>query len=156
YKSITWSECTLRKYLNNEFINYTFNSNIIKMIKKISLENPDYCITIDEKKINTKGGPSTEDRVFCLSMDEVKKYFKNNNAEVAKPTDYCLSQVEEDYKKFFVDNKTGGGSFWLRTPGSLQNFAIIMKGSGLVNDVGISVDNASVGIRPALWLHLES
>ncbi|MCR5586488.1 MAG: DUF6273 domain-containing protein [Lachnospiraceae bacterium] len=134
-KRITWSKCTLRKYLNNEFINNTFEDDIIKMIEETTLENP------NNSKYGTKGGPPTKDRVFCLSLDEANTYFKDDNDRGAEPTNYA---------------KKSGGSFWLRTPGNGQNYASYVHDSGLVYDSGRLVFLDDVGIRPALWLHLES
>nr|MCR5201793.1 DUF6273 domain-containing protein [Lachnospiraceae bacterium] len=150
FENITWSECTLRKYLNNDFINTSFSNSIIKQIETVTLKNP------DNKEQGTKGGVNTQDRVFCLSMDEAKTYFKDDNDRVAKPTDYAISRVKEDYLKSFLDDKTGGGIYWLRTPGYYQLFAPSVNGSGYVYDDGGSVDHDNVGIRPALWLRLDS
>nr|MCR5201804.1 DUF6273 domain-containing protein [Lachnospiraceae bacterium] len=146
---ITWSECTLRKYLNNDFINTSFSSSIIKQIETVTLKNP------DNKILGTKGGPDTQDRVFCLSMDEAETYFKDDNDRVAKPTDYAISRAKEDKLKSFLDDKTGGGKYWLRTPGSGQYYAALVRGSGNADFSGNYVVSASGGIRPALWLRLD-
>nr|MCR5203208.1 DUF6273 domain-containing protein [Lachnospiraceae bacterium] len=135
YEDITWSKCTLRKYLNNDFINTSFSNSIIKQIETVTLKNP------DNKERGTKGGPDTQDRVFCLSMDEAKTYFKD---------DY-------DRKAEYINEKVGvGGSYWLRTPGDYQSTAARVLGSGHVRGDGYTVNIDSVGIRPALWLRLDS
>ncbi|MBQ7528919.1 hypothetical protein IJT10_03330 [bacterium] len=56
-KSITWLDCTLRSWLNNEFYKKSFNEQERSLIKKTVLTN--------------NAGPSTKDYVFLLSSDEV-------------------------------------------------------------------------------------
>lgn len=61
---ITWSECTLREWLNSVFINRFFNKEErSRMIQTtvINEDNPDY---------HTPGGPPTTDTAFLLSRKE--------------------------------------------------------------------------------------
>jgi hypothetical protein len=64
YKDITWADCTLRKYLNDEFYNkftITDKSRIIPVINK----------NHDNQWYGTKGGVDTKDSIFLLSVEEV-------------------------------------------------------------------------------------
>lgn len=65
---ITWETCDMRKFLNTEFYN-SFTSEDRKRIVEVTNENP------DNPWYSGKGGNSTVDRVFLLSIDEVLKYF---------------------------------------------------------------------------------
>ena len=48
-----------------------------------------------------------------------------------------------------MDESSGGGRWWLRSPGNNDNNAANVDGSGWVNDNGNNVNNDNVGIRPA-------
>ena len=48
-----------------------------------------------------------------------------------------------------MDESSGGGRWWLRSPGNNDKNAANVDGSGWVNDNGNNVNNDNVGIRPA-------
>lgn len=62
---ITWSNCTLRKWLNNEFINGYFTQEERSRILPCALNND------NNPKYGTLGGAPTNDKVFLLSIDEM-------------------------------------------------------------------------------------
>ncbi len=66
---ITWADCTLRKWLNNEFISEYFTPSEQAKILPCKLNN-DY---------NPNGVPTT-DRVFLLSINEANQLFANDQA----------------------------------------------------------------------------
>lgn len=146
----TWEKCTLRAYLNNDFINNTFSSEEQERIKQVKLANK------DNDKYGTSGGNDTTDKVFCLSIDEVKKYFIDNKDGVAIPTEYAKGKVAAGNMKYFMDESSGGGRWWLRSPGNRAESAAYVEGSGYVFAIGSNVTSDRVGIRPALWLNLDS
>ena len=77
-----------------------------------------------------------EGKVFLLSIDEANKYFQNDAARIA--------------------NYNGQPTWWwLRSPGLSSYLAANVNDDGHVNDRGYSVYNEG-GVRPALWLNLES
>ena len=63
FKDITWEECDLRKWLNNDFYNTAFDVNEQNLILEKDIVNE------DNKEYGTKGGNVTRDKVFCLSID---------------------------------------------------------------------------------------
>lgn len=74
-KATTWHDCTLRKYLNGEFLNESFSTEAQKYIADTEItisDNADY---------KTVGGESTTDKVFILNSQQELKYQKtlNNN-----------------------------------------------------------------------------
>ena len=64
---VTWETCSLRQWLNNDFYNTAFNESERKLIETTTLSNPD-------NPFGGKGGNNTDDKVFCLSMEEVYSY----------------------------------------------------------------------------------
>lgn len=67
---ITWEECTLRKWLNEDFYNDSFNKAQKSRICETTVKNE------DNTEYNTGGGNNTTDKIFLLSIDEAEKYFE--------------------------------------------------------------------------------
>ena len=90
YKSDTkWSNCSLRDWLNKEFLENAFSESEKRRIKKyeykettIEYVRPSY------KRVERSIGMC--DRVFLLSAEEIKKYFKFNDQRIKGiPTEYA-------------------------------------------------------------------
>ncbi|MDR0848872.1 MAG: DUF6273 domain-containing protein [Propionibacteriaceae bacterium] len=77
------------------------------------------------------------DRVFLLSVDEAKVYFGSDGQRVAK----------------FKGEARG---WWLRSPGTDQTRTACVDRSGGVSGRGGMADIDTVGVRPALWLDLDT
>ncbi|MDR1805770.1 MAG: DUF6273 domain-containing protein [Clostridium sp.] len=128
WKNITWAHCDLRKWLNGEFYD-SFGAEKGRILQT-HLDNP------HNWEYHTKGGKPTDDYIFCLSIDEAKRYFKDGSDKVAQ------------YRGKM-------GWWWLRSPGSGQNLAASVYRDGPVDTCGFLVYlKASVAVRPALWLNL--
>ena len=99
WADITWEDCTLREWLNNEFINEAFSSSEKSQIPTVKVEaedNPEY---------GTEAGNDTEDKVFLLSIDEAEKYFDSDAERMCKPTEYANEKdifVNEDYESCWL------------------------------------------------------
>ena len=150
YKAVTWESCTLRKWMNGEFMDVAFDEKEKSRIVSVINSNP------DNKTYETKDGRKTEDRVFALSIDEVRQYFKNASYRVAAPTPY----VEKAYEgrvyisdKYKVNGRRTGW-WWLRSRGIDSHFAANVNYDGIINGLGCLVDNSAGSVRPALWLNL--
>ena len=131
---ITWEDCALRKWLNNDFLKYAFSEEEIKRIKFSELKND------DNPECDTKGGNDTTDRIFCLSINEVEQYFSSDDARKCKPTAYAVNQHA------FVED--GYCDWMLRSPG-MTNFHVAMYNVDETCPYGSVVDNPNT-IRPAL------
>ena len=127
YVDITWENCTMRKWLNSEYINTIFSKK-----EQGSILTTDV-INNDNVQYGTKGGNKTKDKLFLLSIDEVNKYFSTDNQRVAT-------------------NKSGSYSdWWLRSPGNGQSDAAYVYTVGDLYEYGVTVRNGR-GVRPALWV----
>lgn len=124
-KDITWENCTLRKWLNSDFIKQTFSKKEQNSILTIDVINS------DNERYGTKGGNNTKDKIFLLSIDEFKKYFPKGSKATYK--------------------NGSGGWWWLRSPGPTQNYAAYVHGDGDLGEYGYFVGNVN-GVRPALWV----
>ena len=105
-----WEQSEINKYLNGEFYN----------------------------KLNDRA--KIEGNIFLLSVDEVKKYFKDDTSRIAKHS-----------------NKTnifaGAPLWWLRSKGLYGFDVASVSSNGIVASSGASV-SAVGGVRPALWLNI--
>ena len=129
-KDITWENCTIRKWLNSDFVNSSFTRNEQKSIIVTDIINND-------NEYNVKGGNTTKDKLFLLSVDESKKYLSG---------------------KMKAEGKSNGGTiipinfytWWLRSPGDAQDkAAYIDNGSEYFFGTYVYVE---YGIRPAMWV----
>ena len=71
--NVTWETCSLRNWLNNDFINSAFSATEKTMIPSVKVsadKNPDY---------STSSGKATQDRLFLLSVKEMNKYLSSNS-----------------------------------------------------------------------------
>ena len=158
---ITWENCTLRNWLNNSFYYNAFSSRERNQIKTINVINNN---NIDFELVN--GGNNTNDNVFCLSIDEIMKFFGNG---VKAPWGYQLGKnvetkgtnyarlVDNGGHNLYVKENSGGNdgnsNFWLRTPGVSQLSVADIQHNGYMITVGFIVDSYNIGVRPALWVN---
>ena len=143
YMDVTWETCTLRRWLNNDFINASFSADEKAMIPTVTVsadKNPEY---------STNPGNATQDQVFLLSIPEANKYFSSDNARQCKPTDYAVANGA-------WESDSGNCWWWLRSPGRGQDIAADVYRDGVVYEIGLYVDNDISAVRPALWIDLNS
>jgi len=160
YTAVTWETCTLRAYLNGEFYN-KFSAVDRARILETRNANP------SNQWYGTNGGNATTDKVFLLSLDESVKYFgdsgdlKNqkrwgwsDGQWIVSDDGYILNDQYND-ARIAEYGSEGASWWWLRSPGSDQNGAASVLNVGIVILHGSTVVNEG-GVRPALWLNLES
>ncbi|MDR1465505.1 MAG: DUF6273 domain-containing protein [Oscillospiraceae bacterium] len=163
---MTWSDCTLRAYLNGSWLDSNFSQTERAQIantKVVNDDNPYY---------GTEGGPDTTDKVFLLSVGEVIQYFNHGVAPKLKvyPDYDGDSRFDEHAYEMNVslavpalDNPAGSKASWvLRTPGR-GNYSVAYcfdyraEGENKIDLSGWSIqgaDGGEQGVRPALWLSL--
>ena len=73
YSPVTWEESELRKWLNGDFLNDSFSSDERKQIPTVSIENKGNAFYGIPDENNT------EDKVFCLSLEEAETLFGDYN-----------------------------------------------------------------------------
>lgn len=142
----TWDRCTLRKWMNESFLNDAFSYNECKQIQKTNVsaeKNPIYT-TIPR-------GNATADKVFLLSITEVEKYFISDESKKCVPTDYAIANNAYIYR----EGELTTCYWWLRAPGDSQNFAACVNADGSIRYYGYDVDSSDIGIRPTMWVSVE-
>ena len=143
FEETTWEKCTLRKWLNNDFINSAFTQEEQSQIETTTVtadENPDY---------STDPGNDTQDKVFLLSIPEAEKYFENDSERTVTATPYAKKQGA-----YVADN--GDSRWWLRSPGNYAMNAARVLNVGSVSTYGDLVDFDNYVVRPALWISIKN
>lgn len=149
---VTWENCSLRAWLNNEFYNSAFDSTEQNAI--LTATNPN----ADNISRGIDGGNDTEDNVFVLSVDEIldnyefeewddTSYYGYSQALMAEVTQYAANQGA-------IINEDGFGDWWLRSPGNVPECAATVINSSKVVTDGFLV-NSSIAVRPSIYLIVE-
>ena len=103
YTGTTWEGCSLRAWLNGEFAAKAFSPAEQQRILGMRVENP------FNAPYGTSGGEPTRDFIFCLSLDEARRYFASDDDRKAPPTPYAEQRGVAVYRS--------GAAWWLRSPG---------------------------------------
>ena len=146
-KKTTWEQCTLRSWLNNDFLS-----------EALEVERYRICTTRVSTDVypayHTKVVRDTDDKIFLLSKEEVKKYFSNDYEKRCYPTEYAKTTTLWVLKDEDACGYYGTCSWWLRSPVNYGKSAAGVGQGGHVDAYTINSDN--VAVRPALWINLES
>lgn len=138
YVSMTWENCDLRKWLNHDFLKAAFSEEESARIKVSELSND------DNPEYHTRGGNSTKDRVFCLSIAEAEQYFRDDEERQCQPTEYARNQGA------WVSDSTSCCYWWLRSPGDFRFIASCVCADGALIPFGGNVFGDDYAVRPAL------
>lgn len=146
---VSWDRCSLRTWLNTEFLNKAFSNVEMSVIVDKTL--------MSEIKFATS--ISTIDKVFCLSHDECKDYFpeydgrykKDYGLNIAPLTDYAI-YISDDK----IQNDNGVGNYWLRDLSSLGDEIEYMTSEGFDTFTHVSSNRyETIGVRPAIWVKYQ-
>ena len=143
WEGVTWQTSDIRQWLNNEFYTTAFNKAEKAKIQTSLIKNE------DNSEYGTSGGNDTEDKVFLLSEKEADTLFSNDDERIAKATGYAE-------KSGVCVNKEKSAMWWLRSPGYISDDAVDVNHGGWVYRSGDYVSSFSDGVRPALYLNLQS
>lgn len=158
--SASWETCTLRQWLNGDFLSCAFSTDEQSAILLTNVPNG-----ADQgySEWNTTGSNDTQDKVFVLSYAEASEYLHvgptaldgvNLDGCVA-PTAYALSQGAD----ISDETKNAEGEYtacwWLRSPSGLRRYggAVVYVTGGLSRT---NVDRTSYCVRPSVWVDLGS
>jgi len=144
FGEVIWETCSLRKWLNGDFLNTAFSADEKTGIAETALINS------SNKNTSTPGGSDTVDSVFALCYDDVRAYLLNPELRLAAGTDYAKSK---GLKISDQSGSLGNSIWWLRSPGYNQSTAWTVGSDGdYLRGGSYNVNSGVVGVRPALWL----
>ena len=142
-ETVTWEECTLRKWLNSKFLDKAFTAQE----KNAVLES---LVVNEDGAKGSEAGADTYDKVYLLSIYEVI------DPELGFPTDWkdqggtrVALNTEYTKSKRALTNPDMSGAWWLRTPGDAKNAANVFN-TGKVFVRGGNVNNFIFAVRPAM------
>ena len=123
--NMNWSKCSLRKWLNRDFMNEAFTP-----AERMSIV---FTKTFNEANMtwSTPSGPETRDKIFVFSHKELLEYLPDQ-------ADRAL-----------------GEWWWTRTMGhyNLTNICVYLDGT--IYDIGLNIVDHEIGVRPAMWVMLK-
>jgi len=133
----TWETCSLRKWLNEDFLNEAFSEAEQAMLANVSLPadaNPEY---------PTPAGNDTEDRVYLPSLREVDAWNSNGNLFFC----YASYYARANGARF---GRNGACNWWLRSPGEDAASAAVVSDYGTAFALGLPTNMSSVLVRPMI------
>ena len=153
YGYVTYSNSTLRKFLNGTFYNSAFTESEKKQIFKVKNKND------ANTKFNIDAGSDTDDNVFIFSLNEYLKYFGDMDKNFGNGNATTVGTMYAYGKGLDVNANedlwcNGFSPYWLRTPGSYRTSAIYVSSNGGYIIWGDNV-NYYYGVRPAMWVQLK-
>ena len=154
---VTWETCTLRKWMNDSFLNAAFSADERRAILTAVVDNSR---RQGLSFLDKSGGNVTWDSVFLLSAAEAGRYFGRAPGAGARlraaPTLYAVRQGASVSRKAADRTAEGAaaGWWWLRSPGFCQNFAAHVNADGTFGDHEVRLENGMV--RPAMWINPEA
>lgn len=160
---ITWKDCELRRYLNEDFYNQLSKNDQERIIETVNTNPGNLWYKAD-------GGEDTIDKIFLLSIDDVvRKYFGDSSRLLDYPGKnqrYWFQRKDENNMKRKSTFLNCSWWWWLRTPGKNNRVAVYIHGDGNIGiqGNGISKRNTNIihrltndnrgGVRPALWIKM--
>ena len=152
-ENITWKDCTLRSFLNTDFLETAFTKEEREKILLSRLDTP------PNPRFSTKGSGQTEDRVFLLSLQEASAYMGTAQAREwtgsAAATPYAVLKHLQTGEE--GTDTAGKANWWLRTAGAEQYAAAFVDRDGSIYESGADVSHETFcGIRPAVWVRISS
>lgn len=139
---VTWENSSLRKWLNETFLNKAFQSSESKLIATTLVENP------ENYRTGTNCGKDTKDKIYLLNVQEAKTLYLTDEERIAQATSYVIKQNAT------VD-EAGNCYWWLRSSGNDNSVASLVGQSGGVSYGGTNVDSGKYTVRPVLWIELD-
>lgn len=127
--NVSWQNSSVRSWLNNDFYNTAFDEDEQERIlaERMSWFAP-------------------KDSVFLLSREEVETFFPTNSQRLCEATKYAVAQGA------YVNAKTGGSWWLLRTAGTTKGNVMSVNSDGSMDYNGGRVASDKGTVRPAMWI----
>ncbi len=148
-ENVTWENCSLRAWLNDDFYNNAFSS---EEQNRIAQTNVPADKTHDVNSEDDTPGNDTIDNIFLLNMDEAEKYLATYEARICTATEYAIARDADNCKD---DDGKRSTYWWLRssdhgvdhTSGDVLYLTVSCSGGYLNRNFS--------AVRPAMWIALD-
>ena len=172
-EAVTWEGSTMRSWLNgydashnigdeggdlsvNAGIDYSGDGDSFRNAaftgREFDALAVSHVVTADNPDYNTEGGDPTDDRLFLLSLDEMKNAaygFTNDDSRVPEGTWWFYRVFN-----YSIVNWKQDGCVFLRTPGYYQKSSSVYRPSSSLSTYGQMSFNPG-GVRPAMRIDLS-
>ncbi len=155
---ITWKSSPIRDWLNGEFLDSAFTKSERECIVITDVHNGKE----QSYRRVMQGSEKTRDRLFLLSYAEANKYLNVthhskdrsnwNMVSRAAPTAYAIACGAQTSSMKSTSDGAASGNWWLRSPSSPDTQEYVRM-DGAADDTRV---NATMMVRPALWLDLNA
>ena len=131
-----WKTCSLRGWLNSDFLAQAFNDDERKLILPTALP--------ELRSTSSVSDDDLTDRIFLLSTGEAKSMFASDADRKCRPTQHAYGRgaVVRDSSCIW----------WLRSTGVFTDHAARVDFSGAVDMNGAYMDYVRAAVRPAMWI----
>ena len=156
YEDATWEACTLREWLNGEFLNRAFSSEEQKAIRTTAVDNGK---SQEYSGWSATGGNDTQDKVFLLSYAEANRYLGvtreagYNMRSRVSPTAYANKNSTWTNDRPKTADGEAAWWWWLRSPGMNRIDAASVDIDGSLNNYNVYYGKGLV--RPVFWVDLN-
>ena len=151
----SWQTCLLRRWLNETFLDETFDGGEARILVRAELEEEAW------EGGSRLGLEAVGDRVFLLSVSEAERYFPTQDERQCRPTRYAIGRGA-------YQSSVGQTCFWwLRTtvdhterslegePVENITRAALVGSSGGIVEIGHYMSNRQYAVRPVIWVDTE-
>ena len=149
YGDTTWEVCSLRSWLNEEFLYEAFSEEERRKILTTTIDDIQSPLSDNSDPVIVP----LSDKVFLLDLSEVKKYFPSDNQRRCDVTPYS----ESDLAVYSVVSLYSG--WWLRSLGDLSYDVAYVDVYGEIetNIMYYSINGNVIShqyrlVRPAIWI----
>ena len=140
--SVIWETCTLRTWLNEEFIEAAFVPDDQDAIMTMEADNG-----TRQGYFHTAAHKNTVDRVCLLSYAE-SLFFSDTDRG-------CLVSRFAAAQGAYVNKDTKQGSWWLRSPGEDNGTASFVLPEGDIESIDVDYVDYGITIRPSIWIDMS-
>ena len=141
---VTWQSCSLRQWLNRDFLQAAFTPAEREALLTTAVDNSR---AQGYPKWTASGGADTGDQIFLLSWAEAEKYFPGQADLRCAPTPMAVHQGA-------VARAGGHAWWWLRSPGDYAYRAARVTDTGTRFYSLVECDD--IGVRPVLWAQVDA
>ena len=137
---ITWDTCSLRRWLNNGFLNEAFSQTEQMRIEESTVDT----VVISESW--SYGSRESKEKIFIISKEEARQYL----TEELKRCEATAYAAEQDV---YISRFTGYCRWWTRTSVISRNEAEFIDSEGSL-DSGYSSTYSSNAVRPVMRIRI--
>ncbi len=122
-----WDDCSLKTWLNGDFLNAAFSA---------AEQHKIACI--DQKRGS----------IFLMDMNDINSFLPTNGSRKCKATRYVRAKTN------FANEENGNCRWWLQASGLDSGHASTVEPDGFIDELGDSIYFANA-IRPVMWVSVE-